>query len=63
MIDFHGAALLHDCQNAGDAQQVVGGLRSARPYAGQLAKLTQLGLDGIMQINPATTSQWTEAQR
>ncbi|MNV64292.1 hypothetical protein D3C71_1569270 [compost metagenome] len=63
MVNFHDTALLHDGQDAGDAQQVVGGLRSAGAHAGQFAKFTQLGFDGIMQINPATAGQRTEGQR
>ncbi|MOA53315.1 hypothetical protein D3C78_1767600 [compost metagenome] len=62
MVDLHDTALLHNGQNAGDAQKVVGGLRTAGPHAGQLAKLTQLSFDSIMQINPATTRERTEAQ-
>ena len=63
MVGLHRAALLHNCQDGGDSEQVIGGLRSARPHAGQLAKLTQLGFDGIMQIYPPTAGQRTEGQR
>jgi hypothetical protein len=54
MVDLHDTALLHNCKNVDNAQQVIGSLRSAGLYAGQVAKLTQLSFDGIMQFNPST---------